>query len=100
MNFLRLHSLLGEILEKKKFSLAAKFKGFSKYIKTIFFNTYLKNLCFKQFSSPNRMNRCDCRGHLDTKIEQIDLCHISTPYASARKRKVEKSQEKLFKDRE
>ena len=33
----------------------------------------------------NRMNGCDCwgpDGRLDTKIDQIDLCHISMSYAS------------------
>ena len=39
----------------------------------------------KQFFSQNWMNGCDCigpDGHLDTKIDEFDLCHISMSYAS------------------
>ena len=40
---------------------------------------------FIKFVCQNRMNRSDCWGpdsRLDTKIDQIDLCHISMSYAS------------------
>jgi hypothetical protein len=39
----------------------------------------------KQFFSQNRINGCDCwspDGRLDTKIDHIDLRHISMSYAS------------------
>jgi hypothetical protein len=40
---------------------------------------------FKQFFSKKRMHGCDCwgpDGRLDTKIDQIDVCHIFMSYAS------------------
>ena len=39
----------------------------------------------KQCCRQNRISRCDCwgpGGRLDTKFDQIDLCHISMSYAS------------------
>jgi hypothetical protein len=43
------------------------------------FDTLLKIFIFKQFFSQNLVNGCDCWGpdsHLDTKIDEFDLCHI------------------------
>jgi hypothetical protein len=40
---------------------------------------------FKFLFSQNRLNGCDCRGpdgRLDTKISQIDSCHISMSYVA------------------
>ena len=40
---------------------------------------------FKQFFSQNWIDGCDCWGpdsRLDTKVVQIDLCHICMSYAS------------------
>ena len=40
---------------------------------------------WKQLLCQNRMHGCDCwgpDGHLDTKIDQLDLCHICMSYAS------------------
>ena len=48
-------------------------------------DTYFNFFIFKQFFIQNRMNGCDCwgpDGRLDTKIDQIDLCHIFMSYAS------------------
>ena len=46
---------------------------------------FLHFFIFKKFFSQNRINGCDCcgpDGRLDTKIDQIDLRHISMTYAS------------------
>ena len=44
-----------------------------------------KFFILKQFVSQNRINGCDCWGpdaSLDTKIDDIDSCHILMSYAS------------------
>ena len=48
-------------------------------------DVFFKFFIFKQFLSQNPMNGCDCwgpDGRLDTKISEIDLCHIYVSYAS------------------
>jgi hypothetical protein len=43
------------------------------------------HISVKQFVSQNRINGCDCWGpddSLDTKIDDIDSCHILMSYAS------------------
>ena len=48
-------------------------------------DTYFNFFIFKQFFIQNRMNGCDCwvpDSRLDTKIDKIDLCHISVSYGS------------------
>ena len=60
-------------------------KDFQNLLRETFSDTFIKILSLKQFPSQKRMNGCDCGapdGHLDTKIDQIDLRHILMSYAS------------------
>jgi hypothetical protein len=62
-----------------------KYKGFSKCIKGIFFKQFLFIFILYKLLSPNQMDGRDCcgqDGHLDTHIDQIDVCHNFMSYAS------------------
>ena len=62
-----------------------KYKGFSKFIKGKKSNPLFKFNISKQFLSPNRISGGEYWGpyvSLDTKIGQIDVCHILMSYAS------------------
>ena len=62
-----------------------KYKGFSIFIKRIFSDILFNYFILKLFSSQNQITRWDYWGSdafLDTKIVQIESCHILMSYAS------------------